>query len=111
LENAAPEILPEQMSAAVTVARYWHETIRILFRNYGMTETQKTEHQILEAVSNGGKAKDELYQYFARHIDARSLNLALENLQRVGRIAQERKSIGRGRPKMVFRLKENIGKK
>jgi len=110
LENAAPEILPEQMSAAVTVARYWHETIRVLFQNYGMTETQKTEHEILRAVSNGGKAKEELYDHFSRNIDARTLNLALYNLQQIGRIAQEKKSNGPGRPKIVFRLKENIGR-
>jgi hypothetical protein len=111
LENAAPEILPEQMKAAVTVARYWHETIRVLFQNYGMTESQKTEHEILKAVSNGGKSKEELYHHFSRNIDARTLNLALYNLQQIGRIAPERKSNGPGRPKVVFRLKENIGKR
>jgi hypothetical protein len=105
LENEAPEILPEQMEAAVSVARYWHASIRLLFSSYGLTETQQVERGILQAVSNGGKSTKELYDYFSHNVDARTLNFALESLQKVGKVVKEKKQArgGRGRPKVVFR--------
>src|SRR4030067_106696 len=108
VENETPEILPDQMESAIAVAKYWYEGIRLLFTGFGLTENQQIEQQILTAVSNGGKSTEELYEYFSRNIDAKQLNSALMNLQKVNRIVFEKKKAeGRGRPKMVFRLSEN----
>lgn len=103
LENDEPVILPDQMSAAIDVSGYWHAIIRTLFKDYGLTEEQKIEVDILQAVSNGGKTKDELYAFFSRHIDARTLNSGLENLQKVGKVAQKREGT-KGRPRNIFQL-------
>lgn len=108
IENNVPEILPEQMEAAIVVGRYWHECICTLFKTYGLSETQQMEQEVLEAVSNGGKSKTELYDYFSKHIDARSLNTALDSLQKIGRIIQQKQKNKRGKPTTVFRLFENM---
>jgi len=97
------------MEAAIGTGRYWHECICVLFKSYGLTETQQTEQQILEACANGGKSKTELYEYFQKHIDSYKLNQALENLQKVGRIiVQNKKRPGSRKSTPVFRLFENV---
>ena len=109
VENTVPEISPEQMEAAIGTGRYWHECICVLFKSYGLTETQQTEQQILEACANGGKSKTELYEYFQKHIDSYKLNQALENLRKVGRIiVQNKKRPGSRKSTPVFRLFENV---
>ena len=93
------------MEAAVAVADYWNESIKSLFQNYGLTETQQVESSILEAVSNGRKSTKELYEYFSNNIEARTLNQALDSLQKVGKVRPEKiKAEGPGRPRVVFKL-------
>lgn len=110
IENNAPEILPEQMEAAIAAGQYWYECICTLFKTYGLSEAQQIEQDVLEAVSNGGKSRTELYNHFSRHIDAKRLNTALDSLQKIGRIAQQKRKNKRGKPTTVFRLMENASK-
>ena len=108
VENLTAIITTEQMQAAVSVSKYWYEAIKLLFLGYGLSENQQIEQDILRACSNGGKSKQELYEFFSKNIDAKQLNAALDNLQKVNRIIVEKqKAAGKGRrPKTVFRLSE-----
>ena len=102
LENDTPEIKAEQLQAAIDIANYWYEVIKILFGGYGKTETQIFEQQVLDALSNGGKSRNELYDVFSRNIDAKQLNSALDNLSKMEKITQFREKT-RGRPRVMYK--------
>ena len=101
MENDAPEINPDQLQAAIDIAEYWYEVIKILFSGYGLSEEQVFEQQVLDALSNGGKSRKELYEVFSRNINARQLNTALDSLFKMEKVIKFHQKT-KGRPRVVY---------
>jgi hypothetical protein len=101
--DGAAAIQKTHLESALALWAYCEQSAKLIFRG---RESDPVSGKIIEALKTGPKSSTELFNATGRNYSKNRMNIAVNTLIASGRVDYREEKPAKGRPKLIFSLKE-----